>query len=162
MRTELVPQQLDTTKIARGGFEKRLRLRNVGLGASLQTVSTLLELGRCLRKSRLLEEAERTLKRALEIKAKGPDDLQVAWVLQELGKSVLMAGRPGEAVVLFKRMLTVVETKKGADDQWAAVAQKHLDECLGEAERPGGAEALSKRALEIKRIKPGPDFFMHP
>lgn len=146
-----------------GWFRKALKAQeDVGLGASLQTVATLLELGRCLRKSGLSEEAERTLKRALEIKAKGPDDLQVAWVLQELGQSVLMAGRLGEAEVLFKRMLTVVETKKGADDPWAAVALEHLGECLRKAGRPGEAEAFSKRALEIKRVKPGPGFFMLP
>ena len=88
--------------------------------------------------------AKRTLKQALEIKAKGPDDLQVARVLHELDESVRMAGRPGGAVVLFKRMLTVVERNKGADDTWITVALEHLEWCLREVGRPGDAEAFSK------------------
>jgi len=135
-------------------FRKALKAQEkVGLSAILQAVSTLLELGRCLRKSRRSEEAERTLQRALQIKAKlGPDDLQVAWVLQELGMSVQELGRRREAVASFERMRNIVEARKAF--AWVPVAQAHLDRCLTGEWRPGEAEA--KRALDTEAK---PQFF---
>eukprot|EP00752_Nemacystus_decipiens_P012273 g10879.t1 len=105
------------------------------------------------------DEAESILRRSLEIQeAKlGPENLQVAFTLHELGVCVREAGRPEEAEGLLRRCLTIREVNLGPDDVEVAVTLFWLGVCVREAGRLDEAEELLRRCLAIKEAKLGPE-----
>ncbi len=102
-------------------------------------------------------EMETLLRRSLEIKqAKlGPEDVQVAAALHDLGACIREAGRLDEADGVLRRCLEIREAKMGQDDVHVAGALHDLGVCSREAGRSGEAEGFFRRCLDIKEAKFG-------
>ena len=105
------------------------------------------------------DEAENILRRSLEIQeAKlGPEDLQVAYTLHELGVCVREARRPEEAEGFLRRCLAIREIRLGPDDVEVAYTLHELGACVREARRLQEAEELLRRCLAIEEASLGSD-----
>lgn len=103
-------------------------------------------------------EAEKMLRRALEIEeAKfGPDSVQVAHTMYEMGTCVLQAGRQEEAEQFLRRGLYIKEAKLGANNVQIAYILDQLALCNRQGGRLDEAVQLLERSLAIKEIKLGP------
>ena len=89
-------------------FLNRALVKAGDLGAAEQGI-TLNGLGELYRRQRRLEEAERYFTRSLELKeaAHGPDHVDVATTLANLGLVYLAQDRDAEALPLFERALAI-------------------------------------------------------
>lgn len=100
-------------------------------------------------------EAEEMLRRALEIEeAKfGPDNVQVAHTLYEIGVYFVQAGRQKEAEPLLRRGLGIKEAKLGTNAVQVAYILDQLALCSRQGGRLNEAVQLLKRSLAIKETK---------
>ncbi|CAN0356115.1 unnamed protein product [Ectocarpus sp. 8 AP-2014] len=101
--------------------------------------------------------AETLLSRSLDVKEAilGPDHLQVADTLRQLGVSAREAGRLDEAEGLLRRCLTIRRKKLGQEDMQVACTLYELGACVRKAGRWGEAEGLLRSCLAIEETKLG-------
>lgn len=104
-----------------------------------------------------LDEAERLLRRAVEIEGArlGPDDVQLAGTLHQLGVCVREAGRKQEAEAILRRVLEIKESKLGPANVYVAVTLHELGVCVRQTGRVKEAEVFLRRALDIWQGKLG-------
>ncbi|CAB1114945.1 unnamed protein product [Ectocarpus sp. CCAP 1310/34] len=104
--------------------------------------------------------AETLLRRSLDIIKKavlGPEHLQVADTLCQLGVSAGEAGRLDQVEGLLRRCLAIRRKKLGQEDMQVACTLSELGACLRKAGQWGEAENLLRRCLTIEETKLGPE-----
>ncbi|CAM9494876.1 unnamed protein product [Ectocarpus sp. 13 AM-2016] len=103
--------------------------------------------------------AETLLRRSLDIKEAilGPEHLQVADTLRQLGVSARESGRLDEAEGLLRRCLAIRRKKLGQEDVQVACTLYELGACVRKAGRWGEAERLLSCCLTIEETKLGPE-----
>lgn len=144
-------------------LQRALGIQVGALGPThLDVADTLEHLGDCVRIAGWVDEAEKYLRRALEIRESQPgvkNDATTAIVMHELGLCVQKSGRLAEAENLFRRSLEIAEAKVGPDDRTisSAVSLHQLGVCVREARRLDEAETIFRRALDIEEAKLGHD-----
>jgi CHAT domain-containing protein/Tfp pilus assembly protein PilF len=106
-----------------------------------------------------LDEAIRLAERALAIREQslGPDDTQVASLLNYLAKLYEDKGDYAKAVVLYQRNLAIREKASGPDDLSVATPLHNLALMYKAQGEYTKAEPLFRRALAIFETKLGPD-----
>ena len=115
---------------------------------------TLLQLGVTLALAGRFQDAERALWRTLDIETakRGPDDVNVARALHELGVCVRpVCGRLEEATGLLVRALAIREAKLSPDNPSVGESLYELGVCFRLEGRLEEAEAFLRRAVGIKK-----------
>jgi tetratricopeptide (TPR) repeat protein len=132
-----------------------------GATARLAEADTLIEDGRKLRRAGKSEEAERLLKRALEIRRTvlGIEDPAVGGAPQELGSVYYNRGQFAEAEVLYRQALAIGEKALGPRNLDVADYLGDLGAALREAGRYGEAEQTVQRSISIRALLLSPE---HP
>lgn len=104
-------------------------------------------------------EADKLLRRSLDIKETilGPEHLQVADLLRQLGVSAREAGRLDEAEELLRRCLAITGNKLGQEGLQVACTLYELGACVRKAGRWDEAEGLLRSCLAIEETKLGPE-----
>ena len=125
---------------------------------SLSTTAGLLNLGKVLKDSQELDEADEVLRHALEIRERhlGPDHLEIARVLNERG-AVAYRERDGDlAEARYEQALAMLEATVGASHPECAVSLTGLAVSMVLRGRTAEAEAYLVRALEVRELGQGP------
>lgn len=96
-------------------------------------------------------EAEPLFKRALAVqeKASGPTDPNVALILHSLGDLYKAQGRLAEAEPLYQRALPIGEQTLGANDANLAIGLEHMAACATALGKTDEAAKLEARAQAI-------------
>ncbi|CAM9897766.1 unnamed protein product [Ectocarpus fasciculatus] len=104
-------------------------------------------------------QAEKLLRRSLDIKEAilGPEHLQVADTLRQLGVSAREAGRLDEAEGLLRRCLAIRSNTLGEEDMQVACTLYELGACVRKAGRWDEAEGLLRSCLAVEEAKLGPE-----
>jgi CHAT domain-containing protein/Tfp pilus assembly protein PilF len=124
-------------------------------------VTSLQDRARALTSAGKYADAIPLIQRALAIaeKISGPDDLNVAFLLDDLAGVYEEQGRYTDAEPLYRRSLSIREKVLGPDDPDLAVGLNNLANlCLYQG-RHAEAEPLLKRSLAIRQKVLGPE---HP
>ncbi len=118
-------------------------------------------LGKLYRASGNFGSARDHLHRALALRETlhGPDDVQVAEVVNDLGVMLRDLGKLVEARVAFERVLAIVEVVYGSDHPNVATIINNLGSVLHDLGELAEARATYERALAIDEEVYGPD---HP
>lgn len=127
---------------------------------------TVFHLGVCLRLAGRLQDAEELLWRSLDVETakRGPDNVNVADTLHELGLCARLSSEPPprkgggssrhrleESTALFAHALEIREARLGPDDPAVGTTLHELGVCLRQDGRHEEAEAFLRRALGIRR-----------
>ncbi|MCP4106288.1 MAG: tetratricopeptide repeat protein [Desulfobacteraceae bacterium] len=157
---DLANNQLDYKKAA-DFYKKAADLIEPLPDSKLTLARYLQKQGNACRDAGLYAEAEKPLKRSLEIREKHlkKDHEDVAAVLDNLADLYLLQGRYEEAEPLYKRSLAAREKSLGPEHSDIAQSLGGLAELYRKQGRNKEAEPLYKRSLAINEKNLGPD---HP
>jgi tetratricopeptide (TPR) repeat protein/CHAT domain-containing protein len=147
-----------TLELARQAVELRLDVDDAG---TLATTDALLNLGTVLKECGKFAEAEEVLERALAIRDRslGPDHLEIARVLNELGFVANRARDADLAGQRYRRALAMLERTVGSEHPECAVSLTGLFAADYLRRQFGEAEGYQLRSVELRRRALGPD---HP
>lgn len=147
------------TADAMQAFERGATLSEQSFGpAHVETANSLVELGRLYREQGNHPEAQRHLRRALEIHrgTLGADSHEATQDLHHLAASLEESGDLDGAAGEFERLLALRARQVGANPEQTAEAQVRLATLYLRARRAGPAKELLTHAIGVLERKRGP------
>jgi tetratricopeptide (TPR) repeat protein len=128
--------------------------------AGATTAELLMHLGSYLQHRGEYAEAHNLFDRALILaEARGPNDLQIAHLLNAIGYLLRAQGHPADAQAKHERALKIIKAKLPADDAEVGRTLNSLGRALFDQRNLTGALDNLKRALAITKVALSPD---HP
>ena len=114
-------------------------------------------LGEALRAELHLDDAERHLQRAVDLRERLGSAAALAASVARLASLIRFRGEPQRALPLYRRALALQERERGAVSAAAACALDNLALCLSECSQLREAIESTRRALQIYEREEGPD-----